>query len=178
MDGLVWVRQDNAVWDADKDRVIGGAPDGVFDITWAAGDLLPGDWWAAVAGKDIVGSGWLDATWGGDAEILLSVDPARQLDGVGAFVLQHLEQEAARRGMNYVYNTVRDSHPDHDVVHDWLAGKGYRGGVNDPALRKHVRLDDSITDEPAAAAPKHPPELRPPGHEESGGYVDVEDHQY
>ncbi|MEP6815860.1 MAG: GNAT family N-acetyltransferase [Marmoricola sp.] len=177
---LDWVPEPNAVWDAYKQRVIGGAPEGALDIGYAVGASLPGDWWATTddAGT-VLGYGWLDATWGGDAEILLAVDPERQRSGVGAFILQCLEQEAAKRGLNYVYNTVRETHPDRDAVHDWLAVKGYQGGSNDSALRKRVEVTDRTT--PAVPAPGRrtaSPTARPPGHEESGGYVDIDDHQY
>ncbi len=91
-----------------------------------------------------MGYGWLDATWGGDAEILLAVDASAREQGVGSFVIGHLEDEAASRGLNYVYNTVRDSHPDRDDLHDWLAVRGYRGSTSpgeDTALRKRVGAD-------------------------------------
>ena len=103
---------------------------------------LPGDWWAARTPDGVVvGYGWLDATWGGDAEILLAVDAAAQQQGVGSFVLARLEDEAAARGLNYVYNTVRDTHPQRDDLHDWLAVRGYRGGTSDTTLRKRVGAD-------------------------------------
>ena len=63
-------------------------PAGAFDVSYADGDALPGDWWAArTADGTVVGYGWLDATWGGDAEILLAVDASAQQQGVGTFVL-------------------------------------------------------------------------------------------
>ncbi len=103
---------------------------------------LPGDWWAARTSDGVaVGYGWLDANWGGDAEILLAVDASAQQQGVGSFVIARLEDEAARRGLNYVYNTVRDTHPQRDDLHDWLAVRGYRGsqsGEGDTTLRKRV----------------------------------------
>jgi N-acetylglutamate synthase-like GNAT family acetyltransferase len=127
----------------------------------------------------VVGYAWLDSTWGGDAEVLLAVDPAAQGRGVGSFVLAHIEQEAARQGLNYVYNRVRATHPDHDRVHDWLAVRGYKGGSNDDVLRKRVQVD---TERPAGPRPavggSAPLSARPPGHEESGGYVDVDSHRY
>jgi hypothetical protein len=103
-------------------------------------------------------------------------------------VLARLEDEAARRGLNYVYNTVRDAHPQRDDVHDWLAVRGYRGSTSDTTLRKRVAARDqrpapdggtssaapssSVVYDPATSRD------RAPGHEESGGYVDVDEHQY
>jgi GNAT superfamily N-acetyltransferase len=194
--GLTWSHEPNPTWDADKQRVIGSAPKGVFDFAYDDGAALLGDWWAArSAAGDVVGYGWLDATWGGDAEILLAVDASVREQGVGSFVIGRLEDEAASRGLNYVYNTVRDSHPDRDDLHDWLAVRGYRGSSSegeDTALRKRVGADtqrsvpsgDGSHAQPAQsrdAASAYDPASegeRGPGHEESGGYVDIDDHQY
>ena len=92
---LTWARDERPVWDADKARVIGGAPEGAFVIAFHEGDALPGEWFVARDGDDVVGYGRLDIGWGGDAEILLAVDPERQEAGIGSFVLARLEDEAA-----------------------------------------------------------------------------------
>lgn len=179
---LSWTHEHNPVWDDQKRRVVGAAPAGALDVAHEAGAPLPGDWWrAADEDGSVVGYGWLDATWGGDAEILLAVDPACQRQGAGTFIIGCLEQEAAARGINYVFNTVRSTHPDRDGLHDWLAVRGYRGSTADTTLRKHVvsRADDGPA--PRAPVPRRPAADvtdRPPGHEESGGYVDVEDHRF
>jgi ribosomal protein S18 acetylase RimI-like enzyme len=203
---LTWQHEASPSWDADKRRVIGSAPAGVFDLHFREGQPLPGDWWVATAEGRVVGYGWLDATWGGDAEILLAVDATTRQQGVGSFVLSHLEDEAAARGLNYVYNTVRETHPGRDDLHDWLAVRGYRGGTSDTTLRKRVGADrqreavgpDPSMVPPAASRPAaggaggdavpgatggtpYDPAgegERAPGHEESGGYVDVDDHRY
>jgi GNAT superfamily N-acetyltransferase len=184
---LSWSHEPSPTWDADKRRVIGSAPAGVFDLAHTDGESLPGDWWrASTPDGVVVGYGWLDATWGGDAEILLAVDAAAQQQGAGSFILARLEDEAASRGLNYVYNTVRETHPARDDLHDWLAVRGYRGGTSDTTLRKRVGADRQRT--ATAPAPAEAPAGTPydpggegergPGHEESGGYVDVDDHQY
>ena len=193
MSDLTWSHEPSPTWDADKQRVIGSAPPGALDLSYADGAALPGDWWSARTSEGVmVGYGWLDATWGGDAEILLAVDAAAQQQGFGSFVIARLEDEAAKRGLNYVYNTVRDAHPQRDDLHDWLAVRGYRGSVGgqgDTTLRKRVGADDlrrtaraagSSEAEPAPSRPYDPAAdgERAPGHEESGGYVDVDDHRY
>lgn len=191
---LTWSHQPDPRWDADKQRVIGSAPDGVFDLSFADGASLPGDWWkVSTSDGSVVGFGWLDATWGGDAEILLAVDTAAQEKGVGSFVISRLEDEAAARGLNYVYNTVRNSHPERDDLHDWLAVRGYLGGTSDTTLRKRVGADaqrgraaaDASKARPApsrdASGSAYDPAgegERAPGDEESGGYVDIDDHRY
>jgi GNAT superfamily N-acetyltransferase len=192
---LAWTHEANPTWDADKQRVIGSTPDGVFDLAFADGASLPGDWWtASTAQGDVLGYGWLDATWGGDAEILLAVDAKAQKRGVGSFVISRLEDEAAARGLNYVYNTVRASHPHRDDLHDWLAVRGYRGDSADTTLRKRVGADarrgrpapDASRARPGPASevssrsPYDPAGEgdRAPGQEESGGYVDIDEHRY
>jgi GNAT superfamily N-acetyltransferase len=179
---LTWVREQAPVWDADKVRVIGGAPEGSFVLPFEEGDQLPGDWWSVRdAAGDVVGYGRLDTTWGGDAEILLAVAADRQEAGVGTFILGRLEQEAAARGINYVHNRIRE-HEQRDLVHDWLVVRGFRGPV-DGDLRKRVGAPMATS----AEAHRRPieaydvsadPSGRAPGHEEQGGYVDVEEHQY
>ena len=77
---------------------------------------------AAIAVEDdgeVVGYGWMDTTWG-EAEILLAVDPAAQANGVGSFILDHLEKEASAAGLNYMYNVVRDGHPEPEAITAWL----------------------------------------------------------
>ncbi|WP_411284252.1 GNAT family N-acetyltransferase [Lapillicoccus sp.] len=176
---LAWSRQERPLWDVDKRRVIGSAPAGALDVSYADDADLPGDWFVTTDDDRVVGFGWLDSTWGGDTEILLAVASDAQGSGVGSFVLENLEREAASRGTNYVYNTVRDSHPDREAVHDWLLVRGYRGDERDLALRKRVGVREAVPTHLAASSGGGLPEdTLPPGAEESGGYVDVEDHRY
>lgn len=179
MTSLTWEHEDRPVWDADKARIAASAPDGALVLDFADGAELPGDWFVARDGDDVVGLGVLDTTWGGDAEITLAVDASRQGHGVGSWVMDRLEQEARSRGINYVYNTVPDAHPQRDDVHDWLLVRGYRGNEGDASLRKRV---GQVDEEPTAAprsAPVAPSSGTPSqGHEESGDYVDVEEHRY
>ena len=180
---LSWIRDEGLVWDEEKQRVIGGQPAGVFDFSYTLGAGLAGDWWSAVSSdENVVGYGWLDSTWGGDAEVLLAVAPEAQSDGVGSFILNHLEDEACRRGLNYVYNTLPDAHPNRSELFDWLVVRGYAGSESGGPVRKRVGLN-------TGGNPHLPPLRRhtadptldhafPPGHEESGGYVDLDEHQY
>ena len=80
-------------------------------------------------GGRVVGYGWLDDVWG-DAEILLAVEEPARGTGAGAFALARLEDEAAARGLNYVVNVVRDTHPDRDAV---------TGLVPRPRVHRHRR---------------------------------------
>ena len=178
---LTWVREESPVWDADKARVIGGAPEGAFVLPFRDGEALPGDWWSARDTDDqVVGYGRLDTTWGGDAEILLAVAPDSQERGVGSFILDRLDDEAAGRGINYVHNRIRD-HEQRDLVHDWLVVRGFSGPV-DGDLRKRVGQPYRLSSRGSRPAEVYDladdPAGRAPGHEEQGGYVNVEDHQY
>jgi GNAT superfamily N-acetyltransferase len=188
---LTWSHEPNPTWDGDKTRVIGGAPEGAFVLPFKEGEELPGDWWSArSADGEVLGYGRLDTTWGGDAEILLAVARDHQESGVGTFILEKLENEAASRGINYVHNRIRD-HEQRDIVHDWLVVRGFRGAI-DGDLRKRVGAGSeqrsATTGESPSAKPAPSREAhgydpasegdRGPGHEESGGYVNIEDHQY
>jgi N-acetylglutamate synthase-like GNAT family acetyltransferase len=209
---LRWVKDEDPRWDADRQRVFGTVPVGVFAAeARQAGDRLPSDWWRVQDGDRVVGFGWLDDVWG-DAEILLAVEESARGTGAGAFALARLEDEAAARGLNYVVNVVRDTHPDRDAVTAWFTRRGFTG-TEDGRLRKQVggRRRDAGQEQdgrPGARPAPLPDEGRQqryaaereratarsrtaagtapgdtgsdlgPGHEESGGYVDQERHQY
>lgn len=129
---LTWIRENTPSWDADRARVIGGAPAGAFDDARLPRDgILPGEWWRVEEAGRVVGYGWMDVVWG-DAEINLAVDPEASGRGVGAFVLHRLTREASSRGLRRLYNTVRVGHSDGDRVTRWLLSHGFvrRHGSN------------------------------------------------
>ena len=65
MTDLTWNHEDSPTWDADKQRVIGSAPEGAFDLAYADGASLPGDWWAArTPDFSMVSSIGIMASWG------------------------------------------------------------------------------------------------------------------
>ena len=134
---LQWVHEDDPRWDADRDRVFSTVPEGVFrSDARQRGERLSSDWWRVERDGRVLGYGWLDDVWG-DAEILLAVDAAERGSGIGAFVLQHLEAEASARGLNYVLNVVRPTHPDRAEVTAWLEHHGF-SPAEDGRLRKQV----------------------------------------
>ena len=135
---LAWIHEDPPKWDAPKARIIGGAPRGAFaHAGHRDGDLLPGEWWRAEDGGAVVGYGWMDTTWG-DAEVLLAVDATSQGRGVGSFILDRLEVEASQRGLNYLYNAVRDTHPERSRISRWLQDHEFEES-GDGLLRRRVR---------------------------------------
>ncbi len=137
---LSWIAESNPEWDEDKARVVAGAPDGVFDSRYRdlpRGSLAPGEWWRVEQDGRTVGYGWLDVNWG-DAEILLATDPGHRRQGVGSFALTHLEQEAAARGLRYLTNVVRPTHPEADVVRAWLVKRGFEPSPDGRLLRAVV----------------------------------------
>ena len=134
-----WSREVAARWDADKVRIIGGQPEGVFDFgSPGRGEGLPGEWWRVSADSHAVGFAWMDRTWDG-AEILLAVDPAHQHAGIGTFILGNLEKEAAARGLNRLYNVVRETHPKRAEVTKWLVERGF-SATDDGELRRPVKV--------------------------------------
>jgi N-acetylglutamate synthase-like GNAT family acetyltransferase len=193
---LTWVRDDDPRWDADRERVFATVPDGVFRAeARTAGERLSSDWWRVEADGRVVGYGWLDDVWG-DAEILLAVEQSARGTGAGAFALAHLEAEAATRGLNYVVNVVRDTHPDRAAVTAWFLAHGFTG-TDDGRLRKRVGNPDvggraepdggrrdryAAEHERAVARPRSADAPAGadlgPGAEESGGYVDPEHHRF
>jgi GNAT superfamily N-acetyltransferase len=135
---LAWIREPLAVWDADKQRIIGATP-GVFAVAASkAGAVLPGDWWRVEDDGRIVGYGWMDYSWG-DAEILLAVEPSVQSRGVGTFVLDRLDEEAAARGLNYLYNVIPAAHPDKPGLKRWLLLRGFAGAEEGDLFKRTVQ---------------------------------------
>jgi N-acetylglutamate synthase-like GNAT family acetyltransferase len=193
-----WRPDPDPRWDEDRRRVFGTVPAGVFDgLPQVEGARLTADWWAVTDGGRVVGYGWLDDVWG-DAEILLAVEEPARGTGAGTFALARLEAEAAARGLGYVVNVVRETHPDRAEVTAWFLSRGFRG-TDDGRLRKQVVAPAAAPSpgagdpsrqaryaaerERAAARPREPveaPDAEPmgPGHEEQGGYVDVDQHRF
>lgn len=135
--GLTWVRESTALWDAGKQNLVAKAPPGIFDErlrTSAAGSLVPGEWWRVERSGRTVGYGWMDVVWG-DAEILLVTDRESRNDGVGSFILDSLEKEARARGLAYLYNVVRSTHPDGARVAAWLKRRGFTESPDGRLLR-------------------------------------------
>lgn len=138
---LRWIHENPAHWDDDKARIIGGAPEGIFDARYAAcerGEIVPGEWWRVQDGDAVVGYGWMDVNWG-DAEILLATDEGARGRGVGSFILEQLANEASERGLNYMYNVVRTSHPDREGLTAWLKRRGFAAEDDGRLLRSIVR---------------------------------------
>ena len=134
---LEWIRESPAKWDRDKTRIIGEAPAGIFDRRYrdlTEGTLLSGEWWRVESEGRVVGYGWLDVVWG-DAEILLASDPGARGRGVGGFILDHLEKEARARGLNYVYNVVRPTHPNAGELSAWLEKRGFESSEDGSLVR-------------------------------------------
>jgi GNAT superfamily N-acetyltransferase len=205
---LRWVKEDDPRWDADRERVFASVPDGVFRAeSRIPGARLTSDWWRVEDGDRVIAYGWLDDVWG-DAEILLAVDESARGTGVGTFTLARLEEEAVARGLNYVLNVVRDTHPDRAAVTEWFLAHGFTA-TEDGGLSKRVgaggrdigqhnegrpgtgRAEPDETHRAAYDAARERAAARPraeaeqsgsadlgPGAEESGGYVDQADHRF
>ena len=136
---MKWVKESPGRWDATKLAIIGGAPEGALDIDdYKDGDLLPGEWWHVERNGKIVGYGWIDQTWG-EAEILLVVCPDQQGKGIGTFILDNLEREAAAHGNTYLYNVVLPTHPDRENVTRWLIARHFEASHDDERLIRRVR---------------------------------------
>lgn len=136
---LSWIKEDSPHWNEDKLRIVGEAPKGIFDRRYqelAEGDIVPGEWWRVEDDGKVVGYGWLDIVWG-DAEILLATAPGAEGRGVGTFVLGELDRAAKARGVHYLYNIVRPTHPDAERVTKWLSKRGF-ADAEDGSMRRKV----------------------------------------
>jgi GNAT superfamily N-acetyltransferase len=123
---LAWTKENAPRWDDSKQRIFG--PDELLAVGLPArrpGEPVADEWWRVTDGEEVAGYGWLDTEWG-DARITFIVAPGQRGHGVGAFILERLEDEAAARGLNYIYNVVPETHPDGAWIRNWLALHGFR----------------------------------------------------
>jgi GNAT superfamily N-acetyltransferase len=132
-----WHKEDPPRWDADKQRMFGRTELASVDLARPAdGAVIADEWWRVTDdGGATVGYGWLDSEWG-DAQISFLVAPGERGKGVGAFIVDRLEDEARSRGLNYIYNVVPEGHPDRDWMTTWLTAHGFR--ANGGELRRQV----------------------------------------
>ena len=132
---LTWTPESLATWDADKAAVVGTAPAGAFPELEGKqdGELIGAEWWRVEQDGAVVGYGWLDAAWGW-APILLAVKPNAQRDGVGAFIVEKLKQEAHKRGLAYLFNVIPATHPDKEGVKAFLVAQGFEEAPSDPTM--------------------------------------------
>jgi N-acetylglutamate synthase-like GNAT family acetyltransferase len=135
---LSWRREPLSVWDADKQRIIGAQP-AVFAVSAStAGAVLPGDWWRVEDDGRVIGYGWMDYSWG-DAEVLLAVDGGARSRGVGTFIIDRLDHEAAARGLNYLYNVIPAGHEDKEWLRRWLRQRGFTGATDGDLFKRTVK---------------------------------------
>jgi GNAT superfamily N-acetyltransferase len=135
---LHWTKEGTPRWDAAKQRLFGpGELAATGMVAPAPGSPIADEWWH-VTGDDgeVAGYGWLDSEWG-DAEITFLVGRDRRGAGIGGFIVDRLGEEAAGRGLNYIYNVVPPTHPDPSWMTRWLTSHGFAPGHGD--LRRQVR---------------------------------------
>ena len=76
----------------------------------------------------------------------------RVTDG-GDFILEHLEAEAAARGLNYIYNIVPATHPDGPWITNWLSSHGFREASRGQ-LRRRVEPTPAVARAQPGEAPR------------------------
>ena len=141
-----WTSETPPRWDAAKaDAFAPAGPEQHGLGRPAEGEVLGDAWWRAEEDGETLGFGRLDDSWG-DAEVLVVVAGAHRRSGVGAWIMDRLEAEAAARSLNYVYNVVPVAHPEAGAVRAWLLGRGFTETA-DGELRRRV------TDRAATTAP-------------------------
>ncbi len=123
--GWNWIAEPTPRWDARKADAFAPAGPALHGLGAPAdGEVLGDAWWRVEADGEVLGYGRLDDTWG-DAEVLVAVVSEHRGRGVGAWAMDRLEQEAAARSLNYVYNVVPVAHPEGDAVTAWLIARGF-----------------------------------------------------
>ncbi len=141
----VWLKEDAPAWDTQKDHLFGAAEIAAVGIDRPQPDeSIADEWWRVVdASAAVVAYGWLDSEWG-DARISFVVAAGHRGQGIGEFVIDHLEDEAFARGLNYIYNVIPASHPNPSWIRHWLIVRGFSV---DPEgnLRRRSRTAASAT---------------------------------
>jgi N-acetylglutamate synthase-like GNAT family acetyltransferase len=133
-----WIHESPAQWDEGKEAVLGRAPAGALELEpLRRSEVLPGDWWRVEEDGRAVAYGFMDAVWG-DAEILVAVSPQDQGRGLGGYVLERLQEEARARGLRYLYNVVRPTHPRAAEVTRWLESRGFKPSEEGGILRRRT----------------------------------------
>ena len=109
------------------------------------GSPVANEWWRVTNGNEAAGYGWLDSEWG-DARITFVVAPGQRGRGVGDFILEHLEDEAAARGLNYIYNVVPETpsrrRVDQELAVDARLPRGIPRPAAPPGGRASARAAD------------------------------------
>ena len=149
---LMWTKEASPRWDADKQRLFGPAELAAVGLAPPAPGAPVADEWWRVTDDDVAGYGWLDTEWG-DARITFFVAPGRRGQGVGHFILEHLEAEAAARGLNYIYNVVPETHPDGPWIKNWLSMHGFREASRGQ-LRRQVQATPTRAPAQASDSPR------------------------
>jgi GNAT superfamily N-acetyltransferase len=146
---LTWTKENSPRWDAGKQRLFGAAELAAVGLAAPSpGEPVANEWWRVTDGGELAGYGWLDA------RITFIVAPGQRGRGVGDYILEHLENEAATRGLNYIYNVVPETHPDGAWIRNWLSTHGFHEASRGQ-LRRQVVTGRPVT------APAEP--LRSPG---------------
>lgn len=142
---LRWEHETTPLWDADKVRIIGGAPEGMFQALRGSplGAPLGGTWGRVTSDGKVAGYGWMDVNWG-DAEVLLAVAPDTKRTGIGTFVLDRLDEMAATAGLRYLVNVIPATHPDPESLASWLVRRGFSPAGEGGSLRRPVRARRAV----------------------------------
>jgi hypothetical protein len=173
-----------------------------------SGERLPGDWWQVRQGTRVVGYGWLDEVWGDAEVLLAVEEGARRTGAGAFALGRLEQEAAARGlnyVSNVVHDTHPDraAVTAWFLAHGFTGTDDgqLRKRVTAPAGDTGQRQDGRPGARPApvpgaarraayeaerdrAAAHRRPDgpggasAPRGPGHEESGGYVDPEEHRY
>src|ERR1700761_8666115 len=98
--GLQWIREDDPRWDADKQRLFGPAELAATALTPPVrGGPVADEWWHVADAAGGVGGLGLVGSEVGRGEITFNGRRDRRGEGIGEFIVDHLEAEAVARGL-------------------------------------------------------------------------------
>lgn len=120
------INEKNALWDHEKERIVGEAKEGTFDMgDLKYGETLFQEWWKLIdEHKRIIGFGWVYKEED-DFEISVAVDKEHQGNGAGSFILGELEGIAKQLGFHQVIGIIKSTNQEATEVIEWLYRNGY-----------------------------------------------------
>lgn len=121
----MWIKEEEPVWDSDKEDIIDCAPQGSFNMGPKSNGTISGDWWKLVENKRVIGYGWISMI-SGDAELLIAVRKSEQHKGYGNIILENLEMEASKLKHNKVVAIIQSENINAVNIIYWLDRKGFR----------------------------------------------------
>lgn len=136
----MWIKENEPIWDGDKERIFIGTEPGCFNFNPNAmvlNNRLSDHWWKLQSHDGrVIGYGWINEEKN-DAEVSVVVSKEEKCNSkhYGTNILLNLENEAKGIGYNEVIAIVQPENPNASRVIHWLFNNGYVAyGINNQKL--------------------------------------------